>query len=92
MPNSTQAQRKPAGKPKLGGYFTVDVLTIDALIARGMTPTELLAYLVLGAGTDAENALTRSGRLAITKSLACSRYEAGSAETARKSRCCPGWG
>ncbi|PYF12628.1 hypothetical protein C8J30_1018 [Rhodobacter viridis] len=77
MPNSIQAIRKPAVKPKVGGYFTVDVLTIDELIARGMTATELIAYLVLGAGTDAENALTRSGRLAITKSLACSRYEAG---------------
>ena len=77
MPNSIEAQRKPAGKPKLGGYFCVDVLTIDELIARGMTATELLAYFVLGAGTDAENMLTRSGRLAISTALACSRYEAG---------------
>jgi len=77
MPNSIQAQRKPAGKPKLGGYFCVDVLTTDELIARGMTPTELLAYLVLGAGTDEGNTVTRSGRLAISRTLACSRYEAG---------------
>lgn len=77
MPNPPQARDKSPAKPKLGGYFSIHLPTVDALIARGMTATDIIAYLVLGAGTDEGNALTRSGRLAISTALACSRYEAG---------------
>lgn len=77
MPNTIEAHHKSSGKRKLGGYFTLHLPTIDTLIARGMTASEFLALLVLGAGTDEGNALTRSGRLAISTGLACSRYEAG---------------
>ena len=77
MPNTIDTRHKSSATRKLGGYFAIQIATIEALIARGMTATDLLAYLILAAGTDGENMLTRSGRLAISTGLACSRHEAG---------------
>lgn len=66
----------PTRTARSGRYFTIDLPTVSALIERGISYQELLAYFVMAAGTDASNTLTRSGRKAIAIALNESRYAA----------------
>jgi hypothetical protein len=54
----------------------INFATIKDNIAKGISATEVFALIVLAAGTDASNELTRSGRKAISTALGISRRAA----------------
>ena len=71
---SEQSRKK---RSQRGNWFAVHLPTIFMLIEKGLGARDLIAYLVLAAGTDITNLLTRSGRRAVAAALNCGRIAAG---------------